>query len=134
MFRTALAIATLAVGGAAFPAYAQELAGQYHTTFVNSNGLPQPVWLTIQNLSPGEQGAIVSYSKPRQCQLIFEYGGNINGEHFLYRDNYGGNGDWCREKYNQDVILKIFPQNGRDIKYELIVDKKTIESQVVSRQ
>ncbi|WP_372022216.1 hypothetical protein P7L70_02875 (plasmid) [Tistrella mobilis] len=134
MFRTALVIATLAVGGAAFPAYAQELVGQYHTTFVNSNGLPQPVWLTIQNLSPGEQGAIVSYSKPRQCKLFFEYGGNINGEHFLYRDNFGGNGDWCHEKYNQGVILKIFPQNGRDTKYELIVDKKIIESQVVSRQ
>lgn len=132
MFRTALVIATLAVSGAAFPAYAQELAGKYHTTFVNSNGLPQPVWLTIQNLSPGEQGAIVSYSKPRECRLSFEYGGEINGEHFLYSNDFGYR--WCREQQDKGVILKVIPQNGRDVRYEIIVDKKIIESQVVSRK
>jgi hypothetical protein len=132
MFRTALVIAFLAIGGGILPAQGQELAGQYHTTFVN-DGLPQPVWLTLQSLSAGQKGTSLSYSRPRSCTLHFEYGGEVNGELFLYVRSWDG-GRWCRDKSDKDVLLKVFPQNGRDVRYDLIIDKNIIESQVASRQ
>jgi hypothetical protein len=128
-FGTVLALAMVS------PAAAEDdVKGKWFNTF-EVNGLPQPVWISIVHLDHGkDQAAKLQYSKPRNCYVAFEYGGEAAGFHVFYMSDYGG--DFCYATFannRKQTVLRVRLSPDANLVYDLMVDGKTAEKGLLKR-
>ena len=51
---------------------------------MSRNGKPQPVALTINDVTPGKTSGKMTFGSPRRCYIDLEYGGPDRGQHIFY--------------------------------------------------
>lgn len=96
------------------------------------NGLPQPTWLIVKGLEHGKSSAaIIEYSKPRQCNLQFEYGGLTSAGHVFYID--GWNGGYCAEIGQKKPILRLKISSDGNLIYEISSQSQAFEKGILKR-
>lgn len=131
----AAALGAVLAGAAVSPAAAEDdVKGKWFNTF-EVNGLPQPVWISIAHLDHGkDQAARLQYSKPRDCYVSFEYGGEAAGFHVFYMSGYGG--DVCYANFvsnRKQTVLRVRLSPDANLIYDVMVDGKTAEKGLLKR-
>ena len=113
-------------------AQSADISGKYEG-LVLVDGLPQPVFFDVKNASPGGQYNNMQFSRPRNCTIFWEFGGEVDGEYFFY--DHGSDGGWCDKFENgKQAVLKLIPVNGREVKVELSSGQKVEQSISLSRK
>ena len=60
----------------------EALLGEWHAV-IKRNGKPQPVSLSIKNVTPGETSGKMTFASPKRCVIDLEYGGPDQGRHII---------------------------------------------------
>jgi hypothetical protein len=130
----AMTLGTVLSAAAVLPASAEDdVKGKWFNTF-EVNGLPQPVWITVDHLDHGrDKGAQLVYSKPRDCFVNFEYGGEASGRHVFYRTSSPSG--YCYDTFSRgrNVVLRAWLSPDANLIYDLMVDGKVIEKGFLKR-
>ncbi len=107
----------------ATPAAANEIAGKW-SGMLRVNNLPQPFWLDIKSTQPGKRDAArLSFSRPRNCYIKFEYGGFLDGVHVFYYEDASG---FCYKHGVNGQLLVKTTSNG-NLSYELKRGSELVE-------
>ncbi len=61
----------------------EALLGEWHAV-INRDGNPQPIVLSIKNVTPGKTAGKMIFASPRRCVIDLEYGGPDRGRHIFY--------------------------------------------------
>ena len=61
----------------------EALLGEWRAV-ISRNGKPQPVTLTIKDVTPGNTAGKMVFASPRRCYIDLEYGGPDQGRHIFY--------------------------------------------------
>jgi hypothetical protein len=61
----------------------EALLGEWHAV-INRGGNPQPIVLSIMNVTPGKTAGKMIFASPRRCVIDLEYGGPDRGRHIFY--------------------------------------------------
>ncbi len=87
----------------------EALLGEWHAV-INRDGHPQPIVLTIQNVTPGKTAGKMTFASPKRCVIDLEYGGPDRGRHIFYMIRFTNCFDYGRRDF---VALSQVP--GEDI-------------------
>ncbi len=88
---------------------AEALLGEWHAV-IRRNGRPQPVTLSIKNVTPGETAGKMTFASPKRCFIDLEYGGPDQGRHIFYMIRFTNCFDYGRSDF---IALAQVP--GEDI-------------------
>jgi hypothetical protein len=61
----------------------EALLGEWYTV-LDRGGSPQPVTLSIVNVTPGKTAGKMTFASPKRCYIDLEYGGPDRGRHIFY--------------------------------------------------
>jgi len=107
------------------------VVGKYSATAI-VNRLPQPLFIEIKNLKPGDrEAARITYALPRDCGILAAYGGYVESTHVFYGHYYSGSSStFCGR--NTEVVLKLKLNEDRQLMYELAKGSDVIEAGLLS--
>ncbi len=87
----------------------EALLGEWHAV-IKRNGKPQPVSLSIKDVTPGKTAGKMTFASPKRCVIDLEYGGPDQGRHIFYMIRFTNCFDYGRTDF---VALAQVP--GEDI-------------------
>ncbi len=87
----------------------EALLGEWHAV-IKRDGHPQPVTLSIQQVTPGKTAGKMTFASPKRCFIDLEYGGPDQGRHIFYMIRFTNCFDYGR---NDFIALAQAP--GEDI-------------------
>ncbi len=87
----------------------EALLGEWHAV-ISRNGHPQPVTLSIKEVTPGKTAGKMTFASPKRCFIDLEYGGPDRGRHIFYMIRFTNCFDYGRTDY---IALAQVP--GEDI-------------------
>lgn len=93
----------------------EALLGEWRAV-LKRNGKPQPVSLSIKNVTPGKTSGKMTFASPKRCVIDLEYGGPDQGRHIFYMIRFTNCFDYDRSDF---IALAQVP--GEDIA-ELLSD------------
>jgi hypothetical protein len=64
---------------------------------INRDGKPQPVALSIKDVTPGRTAGKMTFASPRRCFIDLEYGGPDQGRHIFYMIRFTNCFDYGRD-------------------------------------
>ncbi len=87
----------------------EALLGEWFAV-LKRNGRPQPVSLSIKDVTPGKTAGKMTFASPKRCVIDLEYGGPDQGRHIFYMIRFTNCFDYGR---NDFIALAQVP--GEDI-------------------
>ncbi len=87
----------------------EALLGEWRA-IIKRNGQPQPVALSIKDVTPGKTAGKMTFASPKRCVIDLEYGGPDQGRHIFYMIRFTNCFDYGRTDF---VALAQVP--GEDI-------------------
>jgi hypothetical protein len=87
----------------------ESLLGAWHGV-INRDGKPQPVFLSIKEVTPGRTAGKMTFASPRHCFIDLEYGGPDQGRHIFYMIRFTNCFDYGRDDF---IALSQVP--GEDL-------------------
>ncbi len=87
----------------------EELLGVWHAV-ISRDGKPQPVTLSIKQVTPGKTAGKMTFASPRRCVIDLEYGGPDRGRHIFYMIRFTN----CFE-YGRSDFIALAQVPGEDI-------------------
>ncbi len=91
----------------------EALLGEWHAV-ISRDGHPQPVTLSIKQVTPGKTAGKMIFASPKRCFIDLEYGGPDQGRHIFYMIRFTNCFDYGRSDF---IALAQVP--GEDIAAEL---------------
>ncbi len=99
----------------------EALLGDWHAV-LSRDGKPQPVSLSIKDVTPGKTSGKMIFASPERCVIDLEYGGPDQGRHIFYMIRFTN----CFE-YGRTDFIALAQVPGEDIA-ELFSDGAEEES------
>ena len=87
----------------------EALLGEWQAV-IRRDGHPQPVTLSIKDVTPGKTAGKMTFTAPRRCVIDLEYGGPDRGRHIFYMIRFTNCFDYGRSDF---IALSQVP--GEDI-------------------
>ncbi len=87
----------------------EALLGEWHAV-ISRDGHPQPVTLSIKQVTPGKTAGKMTFASPKRCFIDLEYGGPDQGRHIFYMIRFTNCFDYGRSDF---IALAQVP--GEDI-------------------
>jgi hypothetical protein len=87
----------------------EALLGEWHAV-IRRDGKPQPVTLSIKDVTPGKTAGKMTFASPKRCVIDLEYGGPDQGRHIFYMIRFTNCFDYGRTDF---IALAQVP--GEDI-------------------
>ena len=86
------------------------------------NDLPQPVFINVTKLSPGDKGMLLTYTAPQDCTLSGIYGGKTSKGHVFYLRAHilAGGCHWLKD--DTDHVILSMGDNG-EMSYAMNIGK-----------
>jgi len=87
----------------------EALLGEWHAV-TSRDGKPQPVSLSVKEVTPGKTAGKMTFASPKRCVIDLEYGGPDQGRHFFYLIPFTN----CFA-YGRGDFIVLTPAPGEDI-------------------
>ncbi len=87
----------------------EALLGEWHAV-TSRDGKPQPVSLSVKDVTPGKTAGKMTFASPKRCVIDLEYGGPDRGRHIFYMIRFTN----CFD-YGRGDFIALAPVPGDDV-------------------
>lgn len=97
---------------------------------ISRNGKPQPVSLTINEVTPGKTAGKMTFGSPRRCYIDLEYGGPDRGQHIFYMIRFTNCFDYGPSDF---IALSQVPGDDIAVAIEDVTEKKQADAEILAK-
>lgn len=97
---------------------------------ISRNGKPQPVALTINDVTPGKTSGKMTFGSPRRCYIDLEYGGPDQGRHIFYMIRFTNCFDYDPSDF---VALSQVPGEDIAAPVEDVTENKPANAEILAK-